>query len=323
MRPSRVVSLGVGLGLLLVASLSATVFTVTTTADSGAGSLRQAVDGANAAAGPHTIAFNIPGSGPHTILLATDLPTIVVVEGITIDGTTQPGFSGTPEIEIARDGSFSSECFFFSFTPATVQALAINRCGNPISATSGGPLTVKGCRLGTDPSGTVALPNGNGITISNGVSTNVIGGPAASDRNILSNHQSYAVAFAFNSSGTVRGNIIGLDASGTVAMPNAAGINCASGAGLIIGGSGVGEGNLISASTGNAITLGTCNGAVIQGNLIGTDVTGTLAIPNSKGIEANLSNNVQIGGTGAGEGNVIAGNVQEGIRLTVDTAAVV
>jgi hypothetical protein len=323
MRPTRVAGFGLSLALTLAASLSATVYTVTTNADSGAGSLRQAITDANGAAGPHTIAFNITGTGPHSIVLATDLPTIVIVEGLTIDGTTQPGFAGTPEIEIARDGSFSSSCFAFSFTPATIKALAINRCGNPISATNGGALTIKGCRLGTDPSGTVVLPNGNGITITNGVSNNVIGGAAASDRNILSNHQGYAVSFSVNSSGTVRGNSIGVDATGTVAMPNAVGINCLNGAGLVIGGSAAGEGNLISGNTGNGITLGTCNNAVIQGNLFGTDVTGTLAIPNGKGIEVNVSNNVVIGGAGAGEGNVVAGNIQEGIRLTVTNGAVV
>jgi len=322
MRPSRVVYLSVGLGLFLAASLSATVYTVTSTADSGVGSLRQAVTDANGAAGPHTIAFNITGTGPHTITLASDLPTIVIVEGITFDGTTQPGFAGTPEIEIAADGSLATTCFNLSFTPATFKALAINRCGAAIVATNGGALTVKGCRIGTDPSGTVALANGSGITLTNG-SSNVIGGPAASDRNIISNHQSYALSFSFNSSGTVRGNYIGVDATGTVAMPNGAGINCANSGGLVIGGSGAGEGNIISATVTNAMTLQSCNDAVVQGNLIGTDATGTVAIPNNKGIEANLSDNVQIGGSGAGAGNVIGGSIQEGVRLTVDTGAVV
>ena len=99
-------SLGVVLGFACVAALSATTYTVTTTADSGAGSLRQAVTDANGAAGPHTIAFNIVGTGPHTIALATDLPMISVDAGLTIDGTTQPGFAGTPQIEVHRDGDF-------------------------------------------------------------------------------------------------------------------------------------------------------------------------------------------------------------------------
>ena len=92
----------------LAAAAPAAVFTVTTTADTGAGSLRQAVTDAGAAAGPHTIAFNIPGSGAHSIALATDLPTIVITEGLTIDGTTQPGYTNAPLIEIHRDDTTRS-----------------------------------------------------------------------------------------------------------------------------------------------------------------------------------------------------------------------
>jgi len=65
MRMSRVVSFSAALGLAFAASLSATTYTVTTTADTGVGSLRQAITDANNAAGPHTIAFNITGSGTH------------------------------------------------------------------------------------------------------------------------------------------------------------------------------------------------------------------------------------------------------------------
>lgn len=81
------------LAVLLIAAmpLSAATFTVTNTADSGAGSLRQAILDANGSAGPHTIQFAIPGSGVHTIAPATPLPTIT--QTTTIDGFTQPGSS--------------------------------------------------------------------------------------------------------------------------------------------------------------------------------------------------------------------------------------
>jgi hypothetical protein len=51
----------------VAATVSANTYTVTTTADSGAGSLRQAITDANGNAGADTIAFNIVGSGVHTI----------------------------------------------------------------------------------------------------------------------------------------------------------------------------------------------------------------------------------------------------------------
>ena len=82
-----------GLAVLLLAagSLSAATFTVTSTADSGAGSLRQAILDANAMAGADTIEFNIAGSGVHTIVPATDYPAFT--QSVTIDGYTQPGSS--------------------------------------------------------------------------------------------------------------------------------------------------------------------------------------------------------------------------------------
>ena len=77
--------------LASAAASAAATFTVTTTGDSGAGSLRQAITDANAAAGADTIAFNIPGAGVHTIVLGSALP--AVTDEITIDGYSQPGTS--------------------------------------------------------------------------------------------------------------------------------------------------------------------------------------------------------------------------------------
>ena len=78
----------------------ATIFTVSSAADSGVGTLREAIALANGMPGPHTINFSI-GSGAQTINLQSALPQIV--QAVTIDGTTQPGFAGTPLIEL--DGS--------------------------------------------------------------------------------------------------------------------------------------------------------------------------------------------------------------------------
>ena len=77
--------------LCLLASAQASTFTVINTSDSGAGSLRQAISDANGNSGADTIAFNIPGSGAHTISPLTPLPT--VTGPVTIDGYTQPGSS--------------------------------------------------------------------------------------------------------------------------------------------------------------------------------------------------------------------------------------
>lgn len=72
-------------------------YTVTNTNDSGSESLRQAILDANANTGTDTIAFNI-NSGVQAIRPTSALP--VITDPIIIDGSTQPGFSGTPLIVI-------------------------------------------------------------------------------------------------------------------------------------------------------------------------------------------------------------------------------
>src|SRR5262249_26860749 len=73
-------------------------FAVTSADDSGPGTLRQAILNAQSSSSRDTITFAIPGGGVHTIALATELPTIS--EGVLIDGWSQPGFAGTPLIEL-------------------------------------------------------------------------------------------------------------------------------------------------------------------------------------------------------------------------------
>ena len=91
-------------------------FVVTNTNDAGAGSLRQAILDANGHSG--TITFSI-GSGVQTIQPLSELP---LAPNVSIDGSTQPGYSGTPLIVI--DGSLLpalSTCLqiggYFPFPP--------------------------------------------------------------------------------------------------------------------------------------------------------------------------------------------------------------
>ena len=86
---------------LATAGTRAATFTVTTISDSGPGSLRQAMVDANASPGLDTIAFNIVGTGPHTIQPVSGLPPIT--EPVVIDGYTQPGArpnTNPPELDL-------------------------------------------------------------------------------------------------------------------------------------------------------------------------------------------------------------------------------
>ena len=102
-------------------------FTVTNTNDSGAGSLRQAIQDANTNPGTDTITFNISGSGVKTINLSSALPAIT--SPVIIDGTTQPGFAGSPLIELNGTSVTSGHGLSITAGNSTVKGLVINRFG--------------------------------------------------------------------------------------------------------------------------------------------------------------------------------------------------
>ena len=156
-----------------------TTFTVSNTNDAGAGSFRDAIIGANESSGLDNILFDLSGSEPHTIQLFSPLPEIS--DRVIIDGTTQSNFVGIPIIElngenagadadglrITRDGSSS-----------TIRGLAINRfSGSGIVLDGSDSNQISGNYIGTDATGIIDLGNqGNGISLENGASDNLIGG---------------------------------------------------------------------------------------------------------------------------------------------------
>src|SRR4051812_48582078 len=301
MRSSRFLS--VLFVLLLPATLFATSSPVINTNDSGPGSLRQAIMDANADAAADTISFNIPGSGVHTITPTSALP--LVTNPLTIDGSTQPGFAGTPLVEIAGGGALNSG-LVYSSTSGTIRGLIINGfTGREIEAV-GGALIVQGCYLGINPGGTAAVPNsGIGIDVCCNVSLTVGDGTTAG-RNVISASGASAILVS-QGSVTVQGNYIGTNASGTAKVGDVlTGVNI-DGTGFIGGGLSPGQGNVIVGGTGVRFTgspsFGHSTGTV-QGNRIGTDVTGTIALNlgNQAGVELAHATGVNI------IGNQISGN---------------
>ncbi len=101
-------------------------FEVTTTADGGPGSLRQAILDSNlAAGGTNTIDFDIPGAGVQTIAPASPLPAITTP--VVIDGTSQPGYAGTPLDRGPRPGDEDADALSAG-VDLTVKGLAIGGC---------------------------------------------------------------------------------------------------------------------------------------------------------------------------------------------------
>src|SRR5262245_19267572 len=150
--------------VLAATAAHAVTFTVTTTADDGAGSLRQAIVDANADTDPDVIAFAI-GVDPPAIALTSALPTIT--NPVTIDGTTQSGFAGAPLVEI--DGASvpaPASGLVITASNSTVRGLVIERFaangvtgGVAIELLGGTGNTIEGNYLGLDVGGT--LNHGN------------------------------------------------------------------------------------------------------------------------------------------------------------------
>jgi Ca2+-binding RTX toxin-like protein len=228
--------LGVLLATLALApTAGAATFTVTSTADSGPGSLRQAITDANAAGAGNTIAFAIPGSGPHTIAPASALPTISP-DNTTIDGCTQPGTdcSALPlTLKVRLDGQGLSLLGFgitirgLSFTGSGT-AITLNRIARNSMFTLQEDVTVEHTYIGLAPDGSAAgksaafqLQQGNrNVNPYNRfrIAGNVIGANASPAINAQANGFSRGLPVRGM---RITGNIIGLDPTGTQPRPNA------------------------------------------------------------------------------------------------------
>jgi len=182
-------------------------FTVNTTDDgqnTGKVTLRQAITSANGRPGS-TIVFNIPKTDPgfdgqvFTIHPTSALPTITA-NNTTIDGTSQTHFSGdtnTAGPEIVLSGSqipsalSTTDGLTLSGSVCTVTGLVINGFNHAINitGTSANHNWIEGNYIGTDPTGTTAVANTVGVTLSvapgGTVNNNLIGGFQPSATNII------------------------------------------------------------------------------------------------------------------------------------------
>lgn len=291
--------------------------------DDGSGSctLRAAIGEANATVGSDTIAFNISGSGPHTIQPASQLPAIT--EAVTIDGTTEPDFVSSPVVELDGSLAGAGDDGLVLQATTTVRGLVINRFDDDgIDVASGGSGSfIEGNYIGTNAAGSAALGNlDDGIDIA-GASNVTVGGTTSSDRNLISGNGSNAIAVSGSAAtgNTIQGNYLGTDASGTSDLGNGGdGIYVTdSAASNTIGGSASGAGNLISGNDQDGIELDSASGNVIEGNQVGTNAAGTAAVGNTaQGIRLDDAPNNTVGGTTSGAGNLVSGNGSQGIALT-------
>ena len=179
---------------------------------------------------------------------------------------------------------------------------------------------VIGNYIGTNISGNSPLGNAVvGVVIECGATGNTVGGPDPGDRNVIgANGNGVVISDPATAHNAVVGNYIGTDASGTKALGNGNGILIWTSGFNRVGGTSPGEGNLISGN-GQGISIGGLEKSdnLILGNRIGTDVSGSAALPNGAGIginEGTRHNNV--GGATEEEGNVISGNNGSGVVIS-------
>jgi hypothetical protein len=247
------------------------------------------------------------------------------VEGCFL-GLNAAGTAGATNRDFGVDIEGSPNNTIGGSTPAARNVISGNNTGIQVNGTNSAGTIVHNNYIGTNAAGTAALLAGGvsqsviGIGIGNngagtGSSNNVIGGPTAAARNVISGNASTGIKlFDDTITGTVvQGNYIGTDASGLAAIGNGTGVTLLRTNDSVVGGTVAGAGNVISGNNGDGISLdGSRN--LIQGNLVGTNAAGTAAVPNmGVGIRlladgSNAGSDNTIGGTTPSARNIISGN---------------
>lgn len=320
---------------------------ITNTLDDGsAGSLRWAINEANADVDTDYIDFSIQQASLTTISTITltsplsDITQPIIIDGYSAFGslpninTFNAGNNAQIRIEINAVGIGSP-----TFPAPLHNALTINNTNNSLirglsifsvlsawgsqnAISIKGASTnnaIEGCYIGLLADGSIAPTNMNGVEI--GGTNNTLGWSGTIDpkkSNVISNSAFQGVVVAGNNN-LVQGNYIGTDITGTASVPNAQ-------RGVVATSLGTGNqilNNLISGNgfEGGVYIQNSANNTVVRGNRIGTRVDGTGSIPNSgNGITVtgnvfSATDNTLIGGTGVGEANIIANNNGFGVGI--------
>jgi parallel beta-helix repeat protein len=262
---------------------TATVLNVTSSADSGAGTLRQALIDANAAANANTINFNIGGACPRTITLASLLPDIV--HAVAIKGYSQPGatpntleagWNAAPCIILNGANQITGAYGFNVDTgaspDATVSIEGIAFSGHSIAAmqfVAGRNHRFVGNQIGGAVGAVNLIASGTGVRIGGTVEDVQVGGPAPADRNVVAG--TLGVGINISGSGAnqpraavVENNNLGTQTDSSV-LPNERGI-------FIAGPDHVIRNNVIANATSHGIDI---SGALATGNRIYDNWIGT------------------------------------------------
>lgn len=286
-----------------------TTYTVTNTDDDGEGSLRWAITESNNNPDTDTILFNIE-EGYYTITPLSALPEIT--SPVFIDGTSQPGYEGTPIIQISGyQAGEGLSGLVISAGDSTVRGLIITQFSSyGVRLTDQGNNIVQGNYIGEVGifPGELWLGNGEGgILIESG--NNLIGGATTSERNIISGNTGTGVLInnetAINNQ--VINNYIGLDSSGTSSRPNGVGVGIVNGSDNLI------QENVIAGNTNTGVSVlsygNIANNNQILSNWIGTNKDYNFLGNGDDGIDLAGAKNTLV------QGNYIYYNQSTGVVL--------
>ncbi|MGV8026592.1 MAG: hypothetical protein AB2L18_08550 [Anaerolineaceae bacterium] len=316
---------------------------VSTTADDGEGSLRACLS--NLSEG-ETVTFDpqvFSPTNPATIQLTSILPVINQITftidasnaGVILDGSQLESGNG---LEFYSSNSVIMGLQIINFPQNGIRVNGDNNLigGNRLNGTGpigegnllsgnglngiilyGNDNVISGNLIGTDVKGTSVLANYYGIFISEWCKDTIVGGTTEGEGNVISGN-TFANLDTWGNHAQVMRNLIGLDITGSKAIrtDSHSNIIIESGASnTVIGGTTPEMRNVISGSDLGIIMSdpNTYQNSVI-GNYIGTDITGTRAIPNNTGLTIWTVSFNRVGGTAPGESNLISGN-QTGINL--------
>ncbi|MDB4614738.1 cadherin domain-containing protein, partial [bacterium] len=293
--------------------------TGTTLLTNGSGAI-QIIDASDNTIGGATIDRNVIAgtSGAGVQLIGTADGTLIGSNYIGTDSTGQNAVGQLATgIEIGRRTHTDN----ITNSVAANNVVSNNEYG--IVITAGGGHTLRNNTVGLAADGITEIGNTrDGIVVQNS-NNNSIGGFGPDLGNVISgNGQFNTGTNEWNGIGlvifdsedtTVYGNLIGTDVTGTIAAGNkAAGVLIEESDRTLLGGSGADKANVISGNRSGIILNKNANDNLIQGNTIGLDINGD-ALGNTTAaiyaVDVNGTGNV-IGGSAAGDGNVISGNDQ-------------
>jgi CSLREA domain-containing protein len=177
--------------------------------------------------------------------------------------------------------------------------------------------TIAGNYVGTNAAGNADLGNGDFGVVIEDAPANRVGGLSSAARNVISaNHEAGVIITGAAATGnSIEGNYIGTDASGALALGNAAGVAIDTASNNTVGGPDAGARNVIAGNAGDGVVIGGGGGNRVENNFIGKNATGA-ALPNAlNGILIVESSHNRVGGVTPGVGNVIAHNGQGGVLV--------